>query len=53
VNLGPDAMAFKPVVVQPGFTVDHAELDPLNECLIYPAGGPIRPRAPVTPWVAP
>src|SRR5262245_41581834 len=53
VNLGPDSMAFPPVMVNPGFTVTGADVDPKSECLIFGASGPRKPRPPVNPWLAP
>ena len=53
VNLGPDGDAFKPVVVDPGWTATGFLLDPKVECLVYPPSGPLKPRPPVQPWVAP
>lgn len=40
VNLGPDGGPFAPAMVKPGFAVTGSEVDPLNECLIWPAGTP-------------
>lgn len=57
VNLGPDGGPFAPVMVKPGFTVTGNELDPLNECMIFPSGtpGPVppspgKPRVAQEPW---
>ena len=50
-DAGPDGTALQPATVTPGFVVAAAELDPLNECLVYQAGAKRSARRVPRPWI--